>query len=166
MLQTGTRTVEDVNAVGSCNIGDVGTKTSMCSSDVATGKECNINDNNLASENTLKSENGRDAVIIHLKKEIECALKSLQDLQAQMDTLRSEKEEILASEKCSRKSIESLINPAILLRDAIDNFEGELELQVNAMDGKIGKMEEIVQESFSSWFQQREVGCLISTLCF
>ncbi|KAI3446035.1 hypothetical protein Pfo_002700 [Paulownia fortunei] len=154
---TGTRTEEDIDDVGSCNIRDVGTKTSTCSSNAANAKGCNTNDNNLASESTMKSVNGGDAAIVLLKKEIEYALKSLQEVQAEMGKLRCEKEEILASEKCSQKSIQSMINQAVLLRDAIDNFKGEFELKVNAMDGKIGKLEEIIQESFTSWFQQREL---------
>lgn len=139
MLQAGTRTVEDFN-------------------DVATVKKSNINGNNLVSESILKSDNKRDAAIFLLKKEIECALQSLQELQAQMETLQSEKDEILASERSGRKIIESLINQAVLLRDNIDNFEGQLELQFDAMDDKMGRMEERVHESFSSWIHQREVG--------
>ncbi|KAL8554411.1 hypothetical protein ACS0TY_002561 [Phlomoides rotata] len=142
---TGTRKVEEFNDVASCNIGDVGTETST------------INDKDLVSESIMKSVNKRDAAIILLQKEIECAFESLQELQAQMDTLRSEKDEILASERSGQKIIESLINQAVLLRNSIDNFEGQLVLQFDAMDDKLGRMEERVHESFSSWFQQNEL---------
>ncbi|KAG8368314.1 hypothetical protein BUALT_Bualt15G0032700 [Buddleja alternifolia] len=120
-------------------------------------KECIMNDNNLLCESIQKNKNGGDATITLLKTEIEYALKSLKDVQAEMGKLRCEKEDILASEKCSRKSIESVINQAVLLQDAIDNFVGEFELKVDVLDGKIGKMEEIVQEFSTSWFQQREL---------
>lgn len=166
-MQAGTRTVEDFNDVASCNIGDVGTETLTCSYlAAATLKKSNTNGDDLVSERVLQSENKRDAAIILLKKEIECALESLQELQAQMDTLRSEKDEILASERSGRKIIESLINHAVLLRDCIDNFEGQLELQFDSLDDKMGRLEKRLHESFSSWFQQREVGHFNFTLCF
>ncbi|KAK4437834.1 Kinesin-like protein KIN-12D [Sesamum alatum] len=129
----------------------------VCKSWTGTKTEEGINDYSLMSESTTKGVNGGDATIILLKKEIEYALKSLQEVQAEMGKLRLEKQEILAFEKCSRRSIESLTNQAVLLQNAIDDFEGEFERKVNAMDCKIGKMEAIVQESFTSWFQQREL---------
>ncbi|EYU37720.1 hypothetical protein MIMGU_mgv1a000013mg [Erythranthe guttata] len=122
---TGTRTVENLNALGSCN----------------------INDNCLASESEMESVKGRDGAIILLKKEIDYALKSLKDVQAEMVKLCSEKEEILATERCSHKNIESMVNQTLRLRDAIDNFGGELEGKVNTMDAKIRKMEEMCLEA-------------------
>ncbi|XP_057787421.1 kinesin-like protein KIN-12D [Salvia miltiorrhiza] len=148
---TGTRIVQDFNDVSSFNNGGVvGTETLKCFSDAG-------HDNNLESEITLHSAIGRDAAIFLLKKEIECALKSLKEVQAQMDKMQSEKEEILASERCSRKSIESLLNQTVIFRDAIDNFQDVFELKVSAVDGKIRRMEEAVQESLDSWFQQTEL---------
>ncbi|KAH6772638.1 hypothetical protein C2S51_011042 [Perilla frutescens var. frutescens] len=149
---TGTGTVPYIKDVGSCD-----NNALKCFTSAAIAKECNINDNNLESEITLQSAIGREATVILLKKEIECALQSLQELQSQMDKMQSEKEEIWASEKCSRKSIESTINQIVVLRDALDNFEGVFELQVSAINGKIRRMEEAVQESLDSWFQQREL---------
>lgn len=168
LLQTGTRTVQDNNDVGSRSNVYTSTKKLKCFTNAAISKECNINDNNLESEISMQSAVGRETVIFLLKKEIECAVKSLQELRVQMDKMQSEKEELLASEQCSRKSIESMINQTVVLRDAIDNFEGVFELQASAINEKIRRMEEAVQESGDSWFQQREVGCLISLgfLCF
>ncbi|KAL6522612.1 hypothetical protein OROMI_031570 [Orobanche minor] len=68
-----------------------------------------------------------------------------------------EKEEILASENCGWESVESTVRQVVILGDAIENFRHEFELKVHAMEGKIGKLEDIVQESFTSWFQQREL---------
>lgn len=164
MLQAGTGAVQEFNDVSSGDNG--GESIEKCSSDGAIAKNCNINDNNLESGITLQSAIGRDAAIILLKKEIESALKSLDKLKAQMDKLQSEKEEILASERCSRKSIGSLINQTVVLADAIDNFGGVVELKISAIDGKIRRMEEASQETLDSWFQQTEVGCLISILYF
>ncbi|KAL7118896.1 hypothetical protein ACP275_02G029800 [Erythranthe tilingii] len=130
---TGTRTVENLNDLGSCNI-----------------------NNCLASESEMESVKGRDGAIILLKKEIDYALKSLKDVQAEMVKLCSEKEEILATERCSHKNIESMVNQTLLLRDAIDNFGGELEGKVNTMDAKIRKMEEMVHQCSTSCFQQIE----------
>lgn len=164
MLQAGTGAVQEFNDVSSGDNG--GESIEKCSSDGAIAKNCNINDNKLESGITLQSAIGRDAAIILLKKEIESALKSLDKLKAQMDKLQSEKEEILASERCSRKSIGSLINQTVVLADAIDNFGGVVELKISAIDGKIRRMEEASQETLDSWFQQTEVGCLISILYF
>lgn len=150
-MQTGTRKEEDLNDLGSSDIKDVRTKTLGCSSD----------ENMLVSESVMKSVNGQDATVILLKKEIEYALTSLQEVQAEMGKLRSEKEEILATERCSHKNIKSLTNQALLLQDATDNFEGQLQLKVNCMGVKIRKMEEAVHECFTSCFQQTEVGLFI-----
>ncbi|KAK4477060.1 hypothetical protein RD792_016264 [Penstemon davidsonii] len=154
---TGTRTERNINHVDKRNLEDVTVEISKCLSVAGTAKECTINENNLASESTLKSMKSRDSTIILLKKEIESALRSLQEVQTEMGKLRSEKEEILVSEKCSKKSIQFLMNQAVTLQDAIDCFEAQFELKVNALDGKLGKMEESVQESCTSWFQQREL---------
>lgn len=163
LLQAGTGAVQEFNDVSSGDNG--GESIEKCSSDGAIAKNCIIN-NNLESGITLQSAIGRNAAIILLKKEIESALKSLDKLKAQMDKLQSEKEEILASERCSRKSIGSLINQTVVLADAIDNFGGVVELKISAIDGKIRRMEEASQETLDSWFQQTEVGCLISILYF
>ncbi|KAL0356784.1 UNVERIFIED_CONTAM: Kinesin-like protein KIN-12D [Sesamum calycinum] len=128
-----------------------------CKSWTGTKTEEGINDYNLMSESTMNGVNGGETAVILLKKEIEYALKSLEEVQAEMGNLRFEKQEILVFDKCSQRSIESLTNQAVLLHNAIDDFEGELECKLNAMDCKIGKMEAIVQESFTSLFQQREL---------
>ncbi|XP_011088306.1 kinesin-like protein KIN-12D [Sesamum indicum] len=128
-----------------------------CKSWTGTKTEEGINDYSLMSESNMKGVNGGDAAIILLKKDVENALKSLQEVQAEMGNLRLEKQEILAFEKCCQRSIGSLTNQAVLLNNAIDDFEGEFERKVNALDCKIGKMEAIVQESFTSLFQQREL---------
>ncbi|KAL1534695.1 kinesin-like protein KIN-12D [Salvia divinorum] len=122
--------------------------------DVSSGNNGGVD---TESEITLHSSIGRDPAIILLKKEIKCALKSLKEVQAQMDKMQYEKEEILASERCNRKSIESLLNQTVVFRDAIDNFEGVFELKVSAVDVKIRRMEEAVQESLDSWFRQTEL---------
>lgn len=161
MLQAGTGTVQEFNDVSSRdNVGE-GTETSKRSSDAAIAEDCDIIDDNLEPGIALQSAIRRDAAIILLKKEIESALKSLDKLKAQMDKMQAEKEEILASERCSRKSIGSLINQTVVLRDAIDNFGGVVENKICAMDGKISRMEESAQEILDSWFQQTEVGCLL-----
>ncbi|CAA0807566.1 Phragmoplast orienting kinesin 2 [Striga hermonthica] len=118
---------------------------------------CDIGGGYLKSERTGESVNGGDSVVGLLKKERECSLKGLQVVQAEVDRLCCEKEEILASEKCGQKSIESMVTQVVILGDAIENFRGEFEVKINAMEGKIGKLEEIIQESFTSWFQQREL---------
>ncbi|KAG6408884.1 hypothetical protein SASPL_131910 [Salvia splendens] len=133
--RTGTRIVQDFNDVRSSNNGGVETEFEI----------------------TLHSSIRRDPAIILLKKEIKCALKSLKEVQAQMDKMQSEKEEILASERCNQKSIESLLNQTVVFRDAMNDFEGVFELKISAVDGKIRRMEEAVQESFDSWFRQTEL---------
>ncbi|GER50419.1 kinesin motor family protein [Striga asiatica] len=118
---------------------------------------CDIGGGNLKPARTVESVNGGDSAVVLLKKEIECSLKSLQVVQAEMDRLCCEKEEILASEKCGQKSIESMVAQVVILGDAIENFRDEVEVKINDMESKLGNLEEIIQESFTSWFQQREL---------
>ncbi|GFQ03855.1 phragmoplast orienting kinesin 2 [Phtheirospermum japonicum] len=106
--------------------------------------ELNLNDKALKSSNCFAVD-------------IECNSRTGTEIEEEMDNLRCEKEEILASENISRESIESIINQVVVLGDAIESFRDQFELKFNAMDGKIGKLEGIVQESFTTWFQQREL---------
>lgn len=111
-----------------------------------------------APEYNLASKKSRKATIILLKKEIESALGSLQGVQDQMAKLIFEHEEILATGKHSKENIEVLMNRAVLLQGTIDSFDEDLQLRVNAFDGKLGKMEETLQEACASWSQHIEVG--------
>ncbi|KAL3621187.1 hypothetical protein CASFOL_036099 [Castilleja foliolosa] len=106
--------------------------------------ELNLNNKTLKSSNCVAADD-------------ECNSRTGTGIDEEMEKLYHEKEEILASENISWESIESTINQAVILGDAIESFRDQFELKFNAMEGKIVKLEGIVQESFTTWFKQREL---------
>eukprot|EP00257_Ricinus_communis_P017920 XP_015576480.1 kinesin-like protein KIN-12F [Ricinus communis] len=95
----------------------------------------------------------RDVTVILLKKEIESALESLQQVQMEMAKLRCEKEELLLSEKRSQESLKCFV---LALQAAISNFEKEFEQKINIVNRKLQAFEQIVQEAGSCWCQTKE----------
>ncbi|KAL2457752.1 Phragmoplast orienting kinesin 2 [Forsythia ovata] len=155
---TGKGTEQDINHVESCVLEAVRTESSKCSFTANNHMdECIIDGNSSACEWTLKGANGRDTSTILLKKEIESALQSIQGLQVQMARLHDEKEDVWMSEKRYQKSIEVLMNQVVVLQNSIDNFEAEFELKITDLDDKLMGVEEIVQESCTSWFQLKQL---------
>ncbi|XP_073158747.1 kinesin-like protein KIN-12D [Henckelia pumila] len=154
--RTGTGTVQNINDMNSCNTKAVRTETSTYSMNASIVEAGIAGHSNLMPKSTL-SVKSRDDTIILLKKEIEFALKSLQEVETEMAMLRHEKEEISLSEKSRRKSLVSLTNQAVLLQSAMDKFEGEFELNITSLNNKLVSMEAILQDSCTSWFQQREL---------
>ncbi|KAL3538910.1 hypothetical protein ACH5RR_002276 [Cinchona calisaya] len=112
---------------------------------------------NLACQSTLKVVNNKDATIMLLKKEIESALESLNGVQAEMAKLRYEKENFCMSEKESLKGIESILSQVVVLWNAMDSFEEEFKLKIDALEAKLQGFEEIVQQSCTSWLEQNEM---------
>ncbi|XP_073045648.1 kinesin-like protein KIN-12D [Primulina eburnea] len=141
--QTGTTIGPHINDIGSCNTKAVRTETSTYSMNASIVEE------HLTSKSTSRS--------VILKKEVESALKSLQEVKTEMVKLHQEKEEISLSEKIRQKSLVSLMNRASLLQNAMDKFEGEFELNITSLNNKLLSMEAILQNSCTSWFKQREL---------
>ncbi|CAI9769118.1 unnamed protein product [Fraxinus pennsylvanica] len=154
---TGKGTEQDINHVESCVLEDVRTEASKKHFSANHMDECIIDGNCSRHEQTLKGVNGRDTITALLKKEIESALQSVQGLQAKMAKLCDEKEDVRIAEQRYQKSIESLMNQVAVLQNSINNFEEGFELKITGLDGKLKGVEEIVQESCTSWFQLKQL---------
>ncbi|OVA15456.1 Kinesin [Macleaya cordata] len=105
----------------------------------------------------------RDATIVLLRKEIESALHSLREVQAQMVKLLEEKEEIRKSEIQSRKSMECVTAQVLALQSETDNTGKQSELKMTELERKFQTVDGRVQEARSYWFQKKEV--LETELC-
>ncbi|CAA3022560.1 kinesin KIN-12D [Olea europaea subsp. europaea] len=154
---SGKGTEQDINHVESCVLEDVRTETSKYSFTANSMDECMFDRNISACEQTLKDVNGKDASTTLLKEEIESALQSILGLQAEMDKLHRDKEGVWMAEKRHKKSIESLMNQVFVLQSSMNNFEVKFELKIAALDGKLRGVEEIVQESCTSWFHLKQL---------
>ncbi|GAV81504.1 Kinesin domain-containing protein/Kinesin-relat_1 domain-containing protein [Cephalotus follicularis] len=98
----------------------------------------------------------KDVTIILLKKEIESALESLKEVQAEMAKLRNEKEEIWVSKKRSEEDMKCVTNELLALQESISNFEKQSELKIEAVNHKLQMFEQIVQDAGSYWCQTKE----------
>lgn len=115
---------------------------------------------NLASGRIRKDESDRDATIILLKKEIESALDSLKEVQAEMARLRFEKEKVWMSEKESKESIKSVLTRVLSLQAAMINFDEVFGFKMESLDHKLRTVEEAGQNAGSTWCREKEVGKL------
>lgn len=106
---------------------------------------------------TSKDVSGRDVTIILLKKEIETALESLQEVQVEMAKLHSEKEEIQISENRKQESLECFTTLILAIQADMSNFEKQFEIKMNAVNHKLQSFERIVQEAGTYWCQTKEV---------
>ncbi|XP_009785936.1 kinesin-like protein KIN-12D [Nicotiana sylvestris] len=104
-----------------------------------------------------KDKNARDDTIILLRKEMESALECLKGVQAEMAKLCVEKEALRSSEQKSRESIGDFVTAVTSLQTYMDKFEHELEFKVELVDDKLQKIEDAVQESCSSWYEQKKL---------
>ncbi|XP_019248305.1 PREDICTED: kinesin-like protein KIN-12D [Nicotiana attenuata] len=110
-----------------------------------------------------KDKNARDDTIILLRKEMESALECLKGMQAEMAKLCVEKEALQSSEQKSRERIGDFVTAVTSLQTYMDKFEHELEFKVELVDDKLQKIEDAVQESCSSWYEQKKL--LEAELC-
>lgn len=113
---------------------------------------------------TLKDRKNRDTTITLLKKEIECALESLKEVQDELAKLYKEKEKFVMSGKDCERSIEALMHEVLVLQGGMDCFEAEFQSKMDALNSKLQRYEEIVQHSCTSWFQEKEVGYSIRAI--
>lgn len=158
LSQTGKGTEQDISHVESCVLEDVRTEASKEKFSANHMDECIIDGNCSACEQTLMGVNGRHTITAPLKKETESALQSVQGLQAEMAKLHDEKEDVRIAEQRYQKSIKSLMNQVAVLQNSNNNFEVGFELKITALDGKLKGVEEIIEESCTSWFQLKQVG--------
>lgn len=154
-MQTDTEPDEETNNIDAHSVADLKTDSSQCS--FKFGKSVYHNDKKILDSRPCKDVHARDITIILLKKEIESALESLKGVQAEMAKLRVEKEEIWISEKQSRENMKCLMDQVLLLQSAMRNFEEQSGLKMVVFNDKIRKVEQIVQETGSHWFETKEV---------
>ncbi|XP_022897116.1 kinesin-like protein KIN-12F isoform X3 [Olea europaea var. sylvestris] len=156
-MWTGKGTEQDISHVESCVLEDVRTEASKEKFSANHMDECIIDGNCSACEQTLMGVNGRHTITAPLKKETESALQSVQGLQAEMAKLHDEKEDVRIAEQRYQKSIKSLMNQVAVLQNSNNNFEVGFELKITALDGKLKGVEEIIEESCTSWFQLKQL---------
>lgn len=152
--RTDTEPDEETNNIDVHSVADLKTDSSQCS--FKFGKSVYHNDKKILDSRPCKDVHARDITIILLKKEIESALESLKGVQAEMAKLRVEKEEIWISEKQSRENMKCLMDQVLLLQSAMRNFEEQSGLKMVVFNDKLRKVEQIVQETGSHWFETKE----------
>ncbi|KAL1180314.1 hypothetical protein V6Z11_A03G222400 [Gossypium hirsutum] len=118
------------------------------------GSRCD--EKTIESGNTCKNKCDRDVTIILLKKEIESAMESLKEVQAEMARICNEKEEIRLSEKQSKEGLQCLAAHALALEEAMNDFGKLLEVKIRAVHQKINTVEQTVQEISTHWCQKKE----------
>ena len=111
----------------------------------------------LKSRKVGKNVLERDATIRLLRKEIECALESLKEVQYEMARLHEEKKEMSVSEKKSRQSIECLTNHILFLQEAMYHFEEKSKVKIDVLSHKLRGLEKPLKEASSHWYQRKEV---------
>ncbi|XVE49142.1 hypothetical protein DITRI_Ditri01bG0058600 [Diplodiscus trichospermus] len=104
---------------------------------------------------TSKNVCDREVTIILLKKEIESAMASLKEVQAEMVKICNEKEEIRLSEKQSKESLRCLATHVLALEETMDGFGKLLELKIGAVNHKIDTVEQTMQEIRTHWCQTK-----------
>lgn len=154
-MQTDTEPDEEKKNIDMHFVSDLKTDSSRCP--FKLGKSAYHNNKKILNSRPCKDEHARDATIILLKKEIESALESLKGVQAEMVKLRIEKEEIWMSEKQSQENMKLVTNQVLLLQSSIWNFEEQSGLKITEFNDKLHKVEKIVQETGSHWFETKEV---------
>lgn len=122
------------------------------------GSQCD--EKTMESGKTCKNTCDRDVTIILLKKEIESAMESLKEVQAEMARICNEREEIWLSEKKSKEGLQRLAAHALVLEETMNDFGKLLEVKIGAVHQKINTVEQTMQEISTHWCQTKEVNCL------
>lgn len=111
----------------------------------------------MESGKSLKGMHEKDVTIALLRREIESALESLKEVQAEMDKLQDEKEKMLMSEKQYEKNLKNLTTEVLTLEAAIDKFQKQSECNIEAINHKVEAVDHIVQEAGTYWYETKEV---------
>jgi kinesin family protein 15 len=112
---------------------------------------------NMRCKSICKDVCHRDVTIILLKKEIEFALESLMEVQAEMAKLHSEKKQMWISEKQTQESMKFLISQVLTLESAMSNFEKQSRLKMEVFSQRLNAFEQTVDEAGFQWCQTKEV---------
>ncbi|XP_019437476.1 PREDICTED: kinesin-like protein KIN-12D isoform X1 [Lupinus angustifolius] len=98
----------------------------------------------------------RDFTISLLKKEIECALQSLKEVQDEMTRLHDEKKEMSMSVKKGRENIECLTTQILALQEAMSHFEEQSHVKIEILSQKFKYLEKTLKETGSHWYKTKE----------
>ncbi|XP_035540732.1 kinesin-like protein KIN-12D isoform X2 [Juglans regia] len=112
---------------------------------------------NLESRRIGRDMGNKDVTIILLKKEIQSALESLKEVQAEMVKLHDEKKQMQVSEKCSQESMKCLTTQVLAMEAAMSNFEKQYILKTEAFGNRLSVFEQTVEEAGSQWCQTKEL---------
>ncbi|KAI3847328.1 hypothetical protein MKW92_005569 [Papaver armeniacum] len=104
-----------------------------------------------------KDTSDGDTTIVLLKKEIESALGSLREVQAQMAKLLKEKDEIKKSEIHCRINMEGVTAQVLNFQTETDATGKQFDLKLNELEQKLLTFEKRVKETKSYWIQKKEV---------
>ena len=106
---------------------------------------------------SMKSCDTKEVTLTLLRMEIESAMQSLKEVQAEMAHLCAEKEEMCNSEKKGREGMETVKAQVLSLESALSDFETQCEGKILALNYKLQNVESSAQEARSSWWQKKEV---------
>ncbi|XP_014508802.1 kinesin-like protein KIN-12D [Vigna radiata var. radiata] len=119
--------------------------------------KCGYYINDSKSRRVSSDVHERDVTISLLRKEIECALESLKEVQYEMARLRAEKKEMSMCEMKSQQSIESLTKQILLLQEAMNHFEEKSKDKIEVLRQKLRNLEKPLKEASSHWHQKKEL---------
>ncbi|XP_022725985.1 kinesin-like protein KIN-12D isoform X2 [Durio zibethinus] len=136
------------------SVQDLETDCSFKVGEILHGSPCD--EKCMESGKSCKNLCDREVAIILLKKEIELAMESLKEVQAEMGKICNEKEEIQLSEKQSKESLRCLAKHALALEETMSDFEKVLELKIGAVNHKIDTVEQTMQQIRTHWHQTKE----------
>lgn len=119
--------------------------------------KCGYYINDSKSRRVSSDVHERDVTISLLRKEIECALESLKEVQYEMARLRAEKKEMSMCEMKSQQSIECLTKQILFLQEAMNHFEEKSKDKIEVLRQKLRNLEKPLKEASSHWHQKKEV---------
>ncbi|KAM4088915.1 hypothetical protein ACB094_07G109200 [Castanea mollissima] len=153
------RTDTETSQVSDLDLNPVEDKRIVTSEHSEVGKSecCYSYDGKSMKSRTFKDVSNRDVTIILLKKEIESALLSLKEVQAEMVKLHDEKKQMSMSEKQSQESMKSLTTQVLTLEAAMSNYEKQSRLKMEAFSHRLNAFEKTVEEAGSQWCQTKEL---------
>ncbi|QCD83147.1 kinesin family member 15 [Vigna unguiculata] len=125
--------------------------------DQADLDKCGYYMNDSKSRRVSKDVHERDVTISLLRKEIECALESLKEVQYEMARLHEEKKEMSLCEMKSQQSIECLTKQILFLQEAMNHFEEKSKLKIEVLSQKLRNLEKPLKEASSHWYQKKEL---------
>ncbi|KAF3435686.1 hypothetical protein FNV43_RR22777 [Rhamnella rubrinervis] len=137
---------------------DSRTNFSTCSLKLGKGASDYSSDQEIVkSRRSCENGHDRDFMVVLLKKEIESALESLKEVQAEMGKLHEEKTEMQMSEQQNQQIMKCFITQALNLEATMNDFENQFKLKMEAFSQRLESFEHIVLEAGSHWYQTKQL---------